>query len=454
VRYLLTTLSLLLLPAAAFAADVHIDPQDTSGVPAFTVNQDGSSQIVVGGVTLKLTAAEKGEFADLVKPDPPPPAVGTEGDVQPFRPLQSNADALVTSALGGNVFLQGVQPFRPLQSNADALVTSALGGNVFLQGYLDRFDRGRVYMKGGGSSGWPADKAYAVDAPWFPRGWTYKDAMVASYYPATTTADVHLWDGPPTDANRKRLFINFQCNGTSCTQYAKDMGNPAARKTYIDNAHAQVAESGGLFIDDANFWMQRVVSDAAGAFQTPWNPRSGQDMTQDEWADGMLALVQESKAAFPDPAEVVINTVPFHGPGLLNIPQAKQALAVVDGWELERGFGDAGITASAFDQTFKPTVDYAHSVGTFVVHDVQSTAVSQTYALAAYLCLSSGRDFYGHPTMSPSSVTTLPPWNPQWDLNLGAATSSCTKGSDGIYRRSFERGSVTVKPQSKTGTIG
>lgn len=335
-----------------------------------------------------------------------------------------------------------VRLFLPLESDMDSTVTAALNGDLSARAFLQRFERFRVYMDG---SSWPADRMYTRG--WASRGWEYADAMVASYYPATTVDEYHLWSGPP-GTDRQRLFVNFACDGTRCTQYAGDVGNPSFRRRYVDDARATVEAAGGLFVDDANFWMERVVSNAAGEFVRPWNPRTGAPMTQDEWADGMLALVTEAKAAFPDPLEVVVNTVPLHGPGLLNIPQAKAALAVADGWELERGFGDPDITATAFAQTFKATIDYAHSVGTFVVHDVQSAALGRVYPEAAYLCLTAGKDLYGHPDMRATTA-----WDPLWDRDMGAPTSDCVRGRDGIYRRSFERGSVTVDPASKIGTI-
>jgi hypothetical protein len=132
----------------------------------------------------------------------------------------------------------------------------------------------------------------------------------------------------------------------------------------------------------------------------------------------------------------------------------RQVIDIADGWEMERGFGDANISATAFETTFKAFIDYAHSVGTFVIHDVQSTALSNTYTEAAYLCTNGGRDYYGRPEMLPASGgTTVPAWLAAWDTDLGAATSACAKGADGVFRRSFERGSVTVNPVAKTGTI-
>ncbi len=347
-----------------------------------------------------------------------------------------------------------VRPFRELRSDMDTYVLNAVNGNTANRTWLQHFDRLRVWMNG---SSYPADKAIAQTPRWMPTSWKYADAQVATYRGSATIADEHyLWDGPlsrptcstlqaPSSTCRQRLYVNFSCDGLTagCDQYAADLGNPNTRARYVDGVKVSAAKAGGLWMDDVNFYLPRVVSNGAGTFVRPWDPRTNAQMTDDAWAGYMLQLVKDSKAALPDPLEVVMNTVAYHGPGILNIPSAKAALSVADGWEIE------GNTVGQDVLPYKTQSDYAHSVGAFVVHDIQASPNGRVYPEAVYLCLNGGNDFYGHVDMKPTNS-----WDPLWDKDLGAATSACTQGTDGIYRRSFERGNITVNPSTKTGTIG
>lgn len=351
-----------------------------------------------------------GNFGAPPPPPPPPPASGTEGDIRP-----------------SGVF----------DSGADGWMLSAVMGDPLMRAFFRHFERARVYQ----DDNWPAVQAYAMnntsppgDNSWMPKGWTYRDAM-ALYSPASDPA-FHLRDqaGNP-------LYINYDCSGGSCTQWAADVGNPNFRAWYVNGLRVHAAESQGVFMDDTNFYMPQVVSNGNGTFVRPWNPRTNALMTDAEWAGYMLQLVKDVKAAFPDPIEVVLNTIAWHGPGLLNIPEAKAAFAVADGWEIE------GVTIGNDVAAYQNIVDYVHSTGGFVIHEVGGWDVN--YLAAIYLCFNAGNDYIGHSSMNPNQA-----WPALWDRNLGNATGPCVKGADGIFRRTFVGGNVTADPAKKTGTIG
>lgn len=438
---------LLAVPGFARAADVHLDAQDRTGPVSLSKLADGSWRVAFPGGSLTVDAATAGAWGEQLNPAPPPapaPACSNwaDDDGDGFKDFQDAgctgaSDTDEANAIPAPAGTEGlVRPTRPLQSDMDSTVTAAVNGDSTAKAFLERFDRFRVYMNG---CCWPADRAYAQG--WLNPGWEYSDAMVATYTGSALTADEHyLWDKPPSDPTRKRLYINFQCNGTSCTQYAADLGNPNTRQRFLDGAVPTARTAGGMFMDDMNFYLPRVVSNASGTFVRPYNPRTGTQMTDDEWAGYVLQLAKDAKAALPG-GEVVINTVAWHGPGILNIPAAKEALGVVDGWELE------GNTIGQNPIDYKTQIDYAHSVGAFVIHDLNG-AVNRTYSEAAYLCMNAGSDYYFHTDMRPANS-----WDPLWDKDLGAATSDCVKGADGVYRRSFTNGSVTVNPSNKTGSI-
>jgi hypothetical protein len=66
---------------------------------------------------------------------------------------------------------------------------------------------------------------------WFPNAWVYLDSY-AIYATDSTLINQHP-DWILKDGAGNRLYIPFDCNGTTCTQYAADIGNPAWQQFYI-----------------------------------------------------------------------------------------------------------------------------------------------------------------------------------------------------------------------------
>lgn len=395
---------------------------------------------------------------DGCPPVVPPPPTGTQGKVGLFRSMNGTEM--------DNTMLAALPCHDGLDNDGDGKTDTAddnCDGNAAkaASDFILRFDRFRVYQN---ECCGPADKMYAQTPKWAPLGLEYHDVMRAQGHTSTTAHDAtladefYLWDGPPTLAKcatpqatttscRQRLFVDWGCVSATagCPQYAYDLGNPNARKRYVDAAVGPGKKAGGLFMDDVRWYFQVAVSSGTGAFVRPWNPRTNARMTDDEWSAALLQTVKDTKAALPDPYEVVTNAVPYHGTttgGILTNQWAKEAFGVIDGWEIE------GATVGQDVSGYQAPIDYGHSQGAYVVHDIQNTSLSRTYTLAVYLCFNDGTDYYGHPDMRPSLA-----WDPLWDKDLGAATTACVKGTDGIYRRTYERGTVTVNPATKTATI-
>ena len=323
-----------------------------------------------------------------------------------------------------------------MQSDMDSYLLSALTDPVKQQ-WLKRFKRLRVYMNG---SSYPADKAYAAGS-WMPKGWCYRDCMVASYTNGTAPAEHYL-----RDQAGNKLYIRFG----AMDQWAADVGNPAFRAAYIAGVKPMAEKCGGVFMDDCNFQMDAVVSNVSGQYVQPWNPRTNAPYTQAQWETGMATFVQEVKAALPN-HEVAINAVYFHAGGLANA-SVKTALAAADVWEFERGFGDTGVVAGTGKygvETINKFIDYCHSVGTYVCHDVQRADLSKDYVRGCYLLTANGTDVIGHPEMNPSVA-----WWSGWDINLGKALGPRTIDSTGTqYTRVFEGGTLKVNASARTATI-
>ncbi len=70
---------------------------------------------------------------------------------------------------------------------------------------------------------------------WFSNAWTYKDAY--AIYTGEALATQHP-EWILRDANGNKLYVQFACNGSSCTPYAADLRAPARRAAGMAKATA------------------------------------------------------------------------------------------------------------------------------------------------------------------------------------------------------------------------
>ena len=269
---------------------------------------------------------------------------------------------------------------------------------------------------------------------WYPGAWAYRDAY--AIYRGSSLANEHP-DWVLKDPSGNRLYIPYACDGSSCTQYAADIGNPEWRRYYIDAAKANIAQGyRGIFVDDVNLAFN--VGNGAGQLVAPIDPRTGVRMTHDAWQRYFAEFMEQLRAELPASAEIVQNQVYFHVG--LSSPYVKRAIEAATHIEIERGVNDTGIrggTGTFGFETVLAWIDYAHSRGKGVIYDVQ-TDWGREYAIATYLVNSTGRDGLG------MDVGALPDaWWSGWDTDLGAPLNDRYTWN-GLFRRDFERGSVFV----------
>jgi hypothetical protein len=67
---------------------------------------------------------------------------------------------------------------------------------------------------------------------WYPNAWVYKDAYALKPGWSITSEKP---DWVLKDASGNMLYIPYACDGTSCTQYAADVGNQAFRNWWLDS---------------------------------------------------------------------------------------------------------------------------------------------------------------------------------------------------------------------------
>ncbi len=274
---------------------------------------------------------------------------------------------------------------------------------------------------------------------WFPDGWVYKDLY--AIYPGSSVATAHP-DWILRDGSGNPLYIPYACSGSTCSQYAGDVGNPGFRANWIQEATATVAAGyRGVFVDDVNMLISRV-SDGAGRAVAPHDPRTNAPMTEADWRRYIAEFVEQIRTAFPD-KELVHNVLWFAG---ISDPSVQRELLAASTICLERGVNDSGIVGGSgqygFD-TFLAQIDWLHAHGRAVMFLPGVSADSaREYGLAAYFLVSGGSDSMGN---DPGDGTSPDTWWPGYGTSLGAAHGD-RFASNGLLRRDFDGGTVLVNP--------
>ncbi len=289
---------------------------------------------------------------------------------------------------------------------------------------------------------------------WYNKTWTYVDAY-ALYNPSTQATQHPDWI--LKDASGNKLYIPYACNGTSCTQYAADIGNPTVQQYYIDQAKAARAlGSLGIHFDDVNLQALQV-GNGSGALVAPIDPRTGTTMTYTAWKNYFASFMENARNQLPG-AEILHNAVWFAAGGNttgVSDPYVIREVKAANVIEMERGMCDTGLTGGTGQWSIYSYFRYADSVHANGAHVLLngsgcSSLTQQQYNITGYLMFNNGGD-----TVTNVSTTGLPAnWWPGNDMNLGDALGARTRDSTGLYRRDFTQGvALLVEPGAATRTI-
>ena len=268
------------------------------------------------------------------------------------------------------------------------------------------------------------------------KAWFYQSAY--AIYPDSAVARDHP-DWILRDAAGNKLYVPFACSGGKCSQYAADIGNPAFRKWWIDQARTRLAKGyAGVYIDDVNLY--RKVSNGYGTAVAPIDPRTKAAMSEPTWQRYLADHMQGVRTAFPT-TEIVHNAIWFAGDTTVDQLRVHRAASLIN---LERGVNDAGLTGGTNKWSFQSLlsfIDHRQAEGHGVVFDATSTtAAGRLYGLAAYFLISSGRDGLGN-----DKGGTPADWWTGYDVDLGAPLAGRYLWK-GVYRRDFARGFTLVNP--------
>lgn len=270
---------------------------------------------------------------------------------------------------------------------------------------------------------------------WYPDAWAYQD-LYAIYSDRRENGSRLRW--VLRDADGRRLYIPWGCNGTTCPQYAGDPGDPGFRRRWIADARRKLrAGYRGLYVDDASLAM--YTSDASGKMRAPVDPRTGRLMRVEDWRRYVVEFLEQIRRAFPA-AEIVHNANWWVMPlsARLHRRQARAADWIV----IEHAFTDWGLTGGRGPMSFRSYLrhmDRLHRMGRRIVLDGDGeTPARRELLLAGYLMMSRGRDLLSswHGT-EPGAI-----WK-GFRLNLGAARGARRRWR-GVWRRDFARGTVLL----------
>ncbi len=246
------------------------------------------------------------------------------------------------------------------------------------------------------------------------------------------------------------MYIPYGCSGTTCPQYAADVGDPSFRHAWIAEARAELEKGyAGLWIDDVN--LEFRVGNGAGVQTPPIDPRTGQAMTETAWREYVDTFLEEIRQALPE-TELLENSIWFAGgPERWKNPLVRRQIATADYINLERGVNDEGLTGGSGVwslKTFLSFVDYLHAAGKGVILDGDSnTPTGREYSLAAYYLISGGNDGIGNGAMTPEN------WWPAYSEDLGTPEGPRSEW-EGLLRRNYSDGIALVnEPGAPTRTV-
>ncbi len=268
---------------------------------------------------------------------------------------------------------------------------------------------------------------------WYPDAWVYKDSYaIKPHWPEYEAHPEWIL----RDAEGHALYIPWGCKHGRCPQFAADVGNPAFRAHWIEQARELIGTGyRGIWIDDVNLAWR--VSDGNGRFRQPIDPRTGQPMTLDVWQENFASFMEQIRAAFPD-VEIAHNSIWYAGS--FDNDRILRQIDAADYINLERGASDPGLKGGngrwSF-QRFLRFIDLVHARGRSVIlMDYGRTKIQREYALAAWLLISEGRDLLASNQLNWTAPESF--WR-GYELNLGHALGP-RKEWRGLIRRDFECG--------------
>ncbi len=257
------------------------------------------------------------------------------------------------------------------------------------------------------------------------------------------------------DAQGNLCYLPFPSGGPF-TRYAADVGDPSYRNlltNYLVSKTNLYPQYIGPYLDDVNLRLNVSCGDRypADNNSSPVDPRTGQLMTQSSWESYWIGFLQQIRNSLPPGAKIVHNAPWFFLP--VGDPEHQAQVQAADYVEMEFGFNEINGVGGQFGWNAKMAyVDWVHSLGRHVIdQEFQNfdpfTNAEITYGLANYFLFTDGQDYF----------STFDQSDPDDDWTRYGSTLGQPLGPryqfEGLWRRDFEYGYVTVDPAIKSGLI-
>jgi len=283
---------------------------------------------------------------------------------------------------------------------------------------------------------------------WYPGGLLYKDCC--GIYPKQQDVLSQHPDWVLKDEAGNALFIQYNCKPEQnmCSHYAADVGNPAFREWWINEARNVISRGyKGLWIDDVN--MSWRISNGQGKFVNPIDPRTGRLMPEEDWRRYLAEFMEQVRAELPG-IDIVHNAIWFAGPkGIRDRdPFIQREYRAADYINNEHGvYGDHGLRGGAGEWSYQIRLEYydrVHALGKGVIIDEvapeSNTSQGREFTVATYFLVSTGLDAVGNQQIHHSAE-----WWSGYDIDLGDPLGP--RGLwNGLYRRDYSAGVVLVNP--------
>jgi hypothetical protein len=200
----------------------------------------------------------------------------------------------------------------------------------------------------------------------------------------------------------------------------------------------------GIWIDDVN--LEWRTGNGSGKIVLPYDPRTGQTMTIDNWRKYIVEFLEQIRKALPN-VQIAHNSLWFAAGGPSN-PYVIRQIKASDFINVERGIDDSGLTGGTgfwSANNLLSYIDTVHSYGKHVIFD--EYGFYGDYQTAAYFLVSNGGDALGNQAVTPDH------WWSGYDVKLGNALGGRYTWN-GLLRRDFQNGIVLLNPpQSPTVSV-
>ncbi|RZI82355.1 MAG: hypothetical protein EOP38_16185 [Rubrivivax sp.] len=276
--------------------------------------------------------------------------------------------------------------------------------------------------------------------PWFNGGLVYFKSHAANGFTIPNPA----WILKNSAGQEAR--INWSGNGCYLCQAALDIGNPEVRAFLIGKAKEAVAGANGkaykgLWVDDVN--MSLYLLSPTGQRLNPIDPRTGVEMTDDNWQRYMAEWMEALRAALPATMDIYHNAK-YYVDGWGNQTYTTRQIRASTGIHLEGGFSDPNLGKDPWlESPFSVAalaryIQRIHAQGKNVIMDSGTdNDQMRDYGLAAFHIFSGANDM-----LSSFSGNRPTDWWPGYDIDLGAPTTAAPvqPTGSGLWRRDFANG--------------